>query len=231
MRHIGLGRQVYDVSGASHLDELHARTRDVLLYKKKEECLKDLPPKVRIMRQADISQEAKLVYQAKIDQLRQRHLQRMQQKRSRHDAASCQELGVTEATLDEEMDDEQDEAIVELGIQRQAGSLIKVESAISIAQEVLEQGESIVLFTAFLESAYKIAEALEAECLSGESNPSGGKRQAIIDRFQAKEKGALVCLIGTGGIGHTLTAAQTVVLIDRPWTPVINTKVLQNLQD
>jgi len=219
LRHIGGGRQVYDVSGASHLDELHTRVRDVLLYKKKEECLKDLPPKVRVMRRADISPEAKRTYQTKIDQLRQEHQHRMQQKWSGCDAASRQELAVTEATLDEEMDDGQGEALVELGIERQAGSLIKVQSAIDIAQEVLEQGESIVLFTAYRESAHKIAEALDAECLSGDSEPTGEKRQAMIDRFQAGVKRALVCLIGTGGLGHTLTAAQTVVLVDRPWTP------------
>ncbi len=216
LRRVGRGRLVYDVSGASNLEELHAKTCDVLLYKKKEECLKDLPPKVRIMRQADVSQEAKRAYQAKVDQLRQKHQQRMQQKWA--ERATTSSLGVAGATLDEEMDDEQGEAIVELEIERQAGSLIKVQSAITIAQEVLEQGESIVLFTAFRESAHKIAEALDAECLSGESDPSGGERQAIIDRFQAKEKRALVCLIGTGGLGYTLTAAQTVVLVDRSWT-------------
>ena len=219
LRSVGRGRQVYDVSGASNLEELHSRIRDVLLYKKKEECLQDLPPKVRVKRRVNVSQEAKRVYQAKVDQLRQEHQQRMQEKRERRRAASLKDLGFEEAYLEEEEEDEQDEAIVELGIQLQAGSLIKVQSAIDIAEEVKEQGESIVLFTAFRESAHKIADALEAECLSGEINPSGGERQAIIDRFQAKEKRALVCLIGTGGVGHTLTVAQTVVLVDRPWTP------------
>jgi hypothetical protein len=41
----------------------------------------------------------------------------------------------------------------------------------------------------------------------------------MIDRLQAKETHVLVCMIGAGGVGITLTAAQTVVLVDRPWTP------------
>ncbi len=217
MRHVGYGRQVYDVTGASHLDELHVMTRDTILYKKKEECLKDLPPKLRVMRQAEVSKEAKLAYQAMIDQLRQKHQQRMEEKRELRGSTQLKELGFEEGGLDEEMDDEQAEALVELGILRQAGSMIKIQSAIDIAQEVLEQGGSIVLFTAYRESAKKIAEALDAELISGEVIDKS--RQEIIDRFQIKEKRALVCLIGTGGVGHTFTAAQTVVLVDRPWTP------------
>ena len=216
MRHVGHGRQVYDVTGESHLVELQDETRNTILYKKKEECLKDLPPKVRIMRQAEVSKEAKFAYQAMIDQLRQEHQQRMQEKRELRDAALLKKHGFKKADI-VEMDGEQAEVLVELGILRQAGSMIKVESAIDIAQEVLAQRGLIVLFTAYRESAEKIADALDVECLSGKVK--GKARQAIIDRFKSKEKRALVCLIGTGGLGHTFTAAQTVVLVDRPWTP------------
>ncbi len=215
MRRIGRWRQVYDVSGASHLDELRTETSDVILYKKKEECLKDLPPKVRVMRQAEVSKEAKLAYQSMIDQLRQEHQQRMQEKRESRDTALLKKHGFKKVDI-AKMDDEQAEALVELGILRQAGSMIKVESAIDIAQEVLEQRELIVLFTAYRASAEKIADALDVECLSGKVK--GKPRQAIIDRFTSKKKSALVCLIGTGGLGHTFTVAQTVVLVDRPWT-------------
>jgi superfamily II DNA/RNA helicase len=45
------------------------------------------------------------------------------------------------------------------------------------------------------------------------------ERQHMIDQFQAREIRTLVCTIGAGGVGITLTAAQTVILIDRPWTP------------
>ena len=82
---------------------------------------------------------------------------------------------------------------------------------------VPQQGESIVLFTAYRDSAARLAAALSAECLSGDTTPA--ERQAMIDRFQARETRALVCMIGAGGLGITLTAAQTVVLVDRPWTP------------
>jgi hypothetical protein len=41
----------------------------------------------------------------------------------------------------------------------------------------------------------------------------------MIDRFQAGTTNALVCVVGAGSLGITLTAAQTVILVERPWTP------------
>merc|ERR1712232_873963 len=45
------------------------------------------------------------------------------------------------------------------------------------------------------------------------------KRQEMVDRFQAGESAVFVCTFGAGSVGLTLTAACTVVLVDRPWTP------------
>lgn len=234
---IGRKHEVFDVTGSSNLDELHRKVKDVILYKRKAECLKDLPPKIRLMRQAEVSREEERAYHAMIDRLWKEHDTRMEQKREerlailRQDLSSHldddllleqrMELGddVDEATLLDELaeDAENARALVELGILRHAGSMTKVSSAIAIAQEIVEQGESIVLFTAFRDTATKLAEALDADCLSGDTDKEG--RQRMIDRFQAKQTQVLICMIGAGGVGITLTAAQTVVLVDRPWTP------------
>lgn len=221
---IGRGREVWDVTGKSNLDELHAKTKHLILYKKKEECLKDLPPKVRIMRQAEVDREGERAYQAMIERLTQEHQARMQQKRDERIAVLRQEVG---NDFDEEMlqgdldamneDEENARALIELGILRHAASVAKVASALDLVQEVLGQGESIVLFTAYRDTAATLATALTAECLTGDTTTE--ERQAMIDRFQAKATRALVCMIGAGGVGITLTAAQTVVLVDRPWTP------------
>lgn len=100
---------------------------------------------------------------------------------------------------------------------RHAGSLAKVESAIEIAEEVIEQGGQVVLFTAFVDSAAQLADALNAGRITGAEDAE--KRQAAIDAFQAGQTKAMVCTLGAGNVGITLTAAQTVVLVDRPWTP------------
>ncbi len=58
---LGRKRTVYDTSGASNLDELHERTRDVILYKKKSECV-DLPDKLRMPRLAEVSSAGEIAY-------------------------------------------------------------------------------------------------------------------------------------------------------------------------
>src|SRR6266516_4177645 len=80
-----------------------------------------------------------------------------------------------------------------------------------------EQGQGVLLFTAFRDTAERIATKLDADCLTGEV--TGTRRQAMIDRFQAEESKVLVATIGAGGIGINLTAAQVVVMVDRAWTP------------
>jgi SNF2 family DNA or RNA helicase len=45
------------------------------------------------------------------------------------------------------------------------------------------------------------------------------ERQAIVDRFQGGQSDVFVGTIKAGGVGLTLTAANHVILLDRPWTP------------
>ena len=57
----------------------------------------------------------------------------------------------------------------------------------------------------------------DGELLTGEVVAK--KRQAMVDRFQSGLSPLFVCTYGAGGVGITLTAACTVILVDRPWTP------------
>ena len=214
---IGRKKTVYDVSGASNLDELHERTRDVILYKKKSECV-DLPDKLRVLRQAEVSSTGEIAYRKTIERLRQEHLERMADKYEALRAGREDLLG--EGTDESDLgvvESEDAFALVELCIYRHAASLAKVESTGEIAQEALEQGQGVLLFTAFRDTAERLATKLDADCLTGEV--TGARRQAMIDRFQAEETKVLVATIGAGGIGINLTAAQVVVMVDRAWTP------------
>ncbi len=216
-RSIGRKRSVYDTSGASNLDELHERTRDVILYKKKSECV-DLPDKLRVPRLAEVSNAGELAYRKTIERLRQEHLERMADKYEVLRAGREELLGegTDESDLGE-FESEYASALVELGIYRHAASLAKVENAVEIAQEAIEQGQGVLLFTAFRDTAERLATKLDADCLTGEVTKA--RKQAMIDRFQAEESKVLVATIGAGGIGINLTAAQIVVMVDRPWTP------------
>ncbi len=222
-RKVSRKQHIYDVTGASHLDELHAKIKAHVLYKKKEECL-DLPPKIRVLRPAEVSTQAEKDYQKTLEHLRAEHERRMQAKREERLQALLEELGEESELIDlDELEadlaeaDDNAHALVELGILRHAGSLAKIDSALEVAQEVLEEGGSIVLFTAYRDTAARIAQKLACDVLDGETPIED--RQRMIDDFQERKTTALVCTFGAGGVGITLTAAQTVVLVDRPWTP------------
>lgn len=216
-RSIGRKRSVYDASGASNLDELHEHTKDVILYKKKSECV-DLPDKLRQFRQAEVGSAGEITYKNAIERLRQEHLERMADKYEALRVGREELLGegIEESELGA-FESEYASALVELGIYRHAASLAKVESAVEIAQGALEEGQGVLLFSAFRDTAERLATKLDADCLTGEV--TGKRRQDMIDRFQNGESKVLVCTIGAGGIGINLTAAQIVVMVDRAWTP------------
>ncbi len=103
---------------------------------------------------------------------------------------------------------------------RHAGALGKVENAAEIASDVIEEGGQVVLFTSFKDSAAALIGLLAAagvEHITGDD--SAAQRQAGIDQFQAGVSKAMVCTMGAGNVGITLTAASVVILVDQAWTP------------
>ncbi|MEG3440168.1 DEAD/DEAH box helicase [Pannus brasiliensis CCIBt3594] len=195
---IGRGREVWDNSGAAHLDELAQKTEDVILRRKKAEVL-DLPPKLRSLVPAELDYKSEKAYLKEISEEVEKYWQRVAAKEVKEGA----------------------EALVTINILRKTGSLYKVPATIERATELLEQGQSIVIFTEYLESAKalhtELSEVAPCELLTGETERD--ERQSIVDRFQAGESKIFIGTIKAGGVGLTLTAASNVILVDRPWTP------------
>lgn len=183
----------WDVTGAAHLEELHEMLAPGLLRRLKSECL-DLPAKTRVLRKADLSTASATLYAETLRSMQAEYRER----KAKGEIAEA-------------------DALVLMNHLRHAASLAKVESAQELAEEVIEQGGQVVLFTAFLDSADQLATALRAGRITGAEDSA--TRQMYVDRFQAGQLKALVCTLGAGNVGITLTAAQTVILVDRPWTP------------
>jgi SNF2 family DNA or RNA helicase len=190
---IGKGKSVWDFSGSSYLQELSQKTEDAILRRTKKECLTELPSKTRIIKSVDLESANDKAYRAEIERLVLDYRDRA--KRGEVDPDS--------------------EALVTLNILRKVGSEAKAPAVIEFAQDILEQGDQVVIFTDFVESAKAIHKALGGELLTGQSKD----RQAMVDRFQSGESKVFVGTIKAGGVGITLTAASQVILCDRPWTP------------
>ncbi len=122
-------------------------------------------------------------------------------------------------------------ALVSLGQAIHAGSLAKCEAAIERAEEILEQGNQVVIFTLFQDSAELIAQelaerlGLSASFLACTGKASKEQVQGCIDAFQSKAPGknyygrVFVGTYGACGVGITLTQAQDLILVDRAWVP------------
>lgn len=96
----------------------------------------------------------------------------------------------------------------------------KVERVAEVADELISQGEKVVIFSTFKEPVYQLAKLLEAYSPSvntGDQDDSEVRRN--MDRFQEDPSDKL--FIGTHGkcgTGWTLNAASYLLCLDSPWT-------------
>ena len=212
--------KIWDTTGASHLDELHIRLGAKMMRRLKKNCT-DLPPKTRMLHSAELTPEAEKVYADTLQRLVREYRERLRR-------GEIKEGG---------------EVLVQMTQLRHAGSIGKVDAAVDLTLELTEQDRQVVLFTEFTDSAKMIRDRLEAEgipteLLTGEVNaepryrdrPDANKpgamvykgesdRDAMVRRFQSGESRVFIGTVKAGGVGLDLFAADTVILVDRPWTP------------
>lgn len=188
------GVRHWQAQGATHLEELHRLTRPLLLHRRKQDCL-DLPPKQRQLLPVQLSDREGQGFQhrlqLKVDDYRRRAAAGL----VRRDA----------------------EALAVFTALRQIGAEYKLPAAASLLSSLLAQGESVVVFTAFVAAATLLQARLGGVLLTGRQRPVD--RQALVDGFQAGESRLLISTYGVGGLGFTLHRARHVLLLERPWTP------------
>jgi len=192
--HDGFG---WNFDGASYTQELNERTRDLCIRRLKSEVLPELPPKTRTFLPIHLSKKD----------------------RSPYDIAQ------------EEWDRRIEEAYIN-GEKLPAGTMlnmindlrhicgqVKVNYAVDwITQYMTQTGKPIVVFTHHRDVLKRIAGKFKnVQTISGDVNSK--KRQQIVEDFQAGKIDILVCNTIAAKEGITLTAADTVVFIEREWVP------------
>lgn len=217
-----IGRQtVWDNTGAAHLDELAEKTEDVILRRTKQQCLTELPDKTRLLERAELDTKLASEYQETVQLLVEDYRRRANCRKFKDSLSilfKAQSLKVWLSwVLAYNPVSSEAEALATINILRKVGSEFKVDSAVTLAEELLEQGQQVVIFTEFVESAKAIASKLDGLLLTGDTKPE--ERQGLVDKFQVGENKVFVGTIKAGGVGITLTAASNVILVDRAWTP------------
>jgi len=194
----------WDFSGASNTDELHARTRDFCIRRLKQEVLTELPDKVRTIMDIQPSK-------AELKRYSDLHRAWME------DYEMHQNHGTLPAGFVLNM----------LTALRHECGLIKVPSTVEYIKEHYDitGGKPLVVFAHHTDVLKGCVEALRADKdrkwrvggITGDM--PADKRQANVEAFQAGGIDVLFCSTVAAKEGITLTAANTVVFVEREWVP------------
>lgn len=100
---------------------------------------------------------------------------------------------------------------------KQSIALQKVNATIEFTQQMVEQGEKVVVVTCFTEVVNQVCEKFNCPKIVGGMSDKD-KNQAVEDFQNNDDIKVIVLNIVAGGVGLTLTASHRMVINDIPWT-------------
>jgi SWI/SNF-related matrix-associated actin-dependent regulator 1 of chromatin subfamily A len=96
----------------------------------------------------------------------------------------------------------------------------KANNTIEIAENILEQGKKVIIFTNFTDTLHKIRSHFGKQAVFLDGSCSNVQRQYAVDQFQDNEKiKVFVGNLKAAGVGITLTAAEAVIINDLAFVP------------
>ena len=96
----------------------------------------------------------------------------------------------------------------------------KIEQTIELAENILEQDKKVIIFCNFTDSLNKITEHFGKAAVKLDGSMSKPNRQNSVDQFQDNPKvKVFVGNIRAAGVGITLTAAEAVIMNDLSFLP------------
>ena len=190
----GKKRKIWLTNGASNLDELSIKTRNLLLRRMKDEVL-DMPDKTRIPNYFEMSSKQRLEYES----LWEDYLIERQKKKKK---------GSVQRDL------------VELGLLRKYIAIQTIPETTALVDEIIEQGHKVIIFTCFTDELLELAEYYGNKCVLHYGEMNENEKQKSVDRFQ-QEGGPMVFIgnIISAGVAITLTRSTYVVFNSFDWVP------------
>lgn len=189
----------WDFKGSSNEEELHERTRSLAIRRLKKEVMAELPDKIRQIETVTPSAADLRTY-------RRVHNEWLAEY-SRHQEAGGTPPGFVLNMLTD--------------LRHHAGRL-KVQATVDKVNDYRDiTGKPIVVFAHHRDVIEMLSEELSDEhevgFITGEV--SAEKRQVAVDKFQSGNLDVLVCSTVAAKEGLTLTAADTVLFVEREWVP------------
>jgi SWI/SNF-related matrix-associated actin-dependent regulator of chromatin subfamily A-like protein 1 len=190
----GKKRQIWLTDGASNLDELSQKTRNIILRRKKEDVL-DMPEKTISTIYHELTAGETLDY----ENLWEEYLLERKAKKKR---------GAVERDL------------VELGLLRQFIAKQTIKKTIEMVDNAIEQGEKVIIFTNYNDEQDELFEYYRKIGVRHNGSMNGTAKQMSVDNFQNDPNvKVFIGNIKSAGVGITLTAASTVVFNSIDWVP------------
>lgn len=209
-----------DTSGATNLQELQTKLQPAYLRRTKEILGESLPAKIITNVLVDLSKEDRKKYEIAWDEY-MNYLE--------NNPIIFSDM--TEEERQQKMENIiQARHLVELQKLKQVASHAKLERIVEDVQNIVEQGEKIIIFTQYTETLRNLRGELRkagilAVTLSGEDDQNA--RQCSIDQFQRNQNvKVFIGNIKAAGVGITLTAASTVIFADLEWTPALHEQAM-----
>ena len=184
-------RKIWNVSGASNLEELYERTKPFVLRRLKNDVL-DLPEKIitpvymrlRSKEYEDVMGEYYEWYD----------------KGGESNSLTMQFSKIAKV--------------------RQIIANEKVAQTIELCENILDQDKKVIIFCNFTDSLNTIYNHFKKVAVKLDGSTPKGERQDAVDKFQTDDKiKVFVGNIKAAGVGLTLTAAETVIMNDLSFLP------------
>jgi SWI/SNF-related matrix-associated actin-dependent regulator 1 of chromatin subfamily A len=185
-------RKVWNVMGASNLDELRERTSSTILRRLKEDVL-DLPEKI-------ITPVYLRLKSKEYEEVMGEYYNWYEKNPEESKSLTVQFTKLTKV--------------------RQIIANEKISQTIEIAENIIEQDKKVIIFCNFTESLNKIVDHFGKFAVKVDGSMSKIERQNSVDQFQENPKiKVFVGNIKAAGVGLTLTAAEAVIMNDLSFLP------------
>lgn len=196
--------------------KLHKRIAPLMLRRRKEDVLTDLPPKTVIERGVELIGKQRELYES---------LRLAQHERVRE---AIRERGLAQSgivVLDALLKLRQvccDPRLVKLDRARRATESAKLDLLLDLLRELVAEGRRVLVFSQFAEMLALIEKSLDAESISYQTLTGQTRDRAeLVTRFQSGDVPVFLISLKAGGVGLNLTAADTVIHYDPWWNPAV----------
>jgi len=185
-------RKIWNVSGASNLEELRDRTSRQVLRRLKEDVL-DLPDKIITPVYLKLKSKE---YETEVGEYYDWYENKKEESKSL--TIQFSKLMKVRQIIAEE----------------------KIKYTIELAENIIEQGKKVIIFTNFTDTLRKIHEHFGKQSVYLDGSCTKPQRQYAVDQFQENDKiKVFVGNLKAAGVGITLTAGEACIMNDLSFVP------------